>query len=572
MKINMWKEFKRVYKASKKEFLIKFFSSIVLRGLLLVIPVLFSNAVNYATKQDYSAALLYIILSIIVTIIYRLSEGINQRTFYDLYNSLYNYYNSRGIDKTNDNSIFSLSRFNLGQYTNMLTTDVDVISAFFANGVIRVVQLLEFVVIYAYFFALDVWLFVFALAISIIILFVIPMTSKKVEILNSKKKSEQDKQTATIHEYFRNIKDIKCFNIFDKMSPIPKKQTKDFLDANANYIVKYTWNNQLFLLAIEICRLLSVAYGIYLIQHGNLEIGALLIIYNYYQKIIDNFSTILTISVEYTNLKVSLERFNHLVEYSSPRKELKNTCEYITDGKIIFKDILYGYKNDPTLKNVSLEINPNSLTVITGKAGTGKTGIFDLLLKLNRQHQGIITIDDTNINDIPDSEYFSKISLLRKNSTLFSMSIKENLSLVEPDFEKTIEICKQLGIHEQIMSIKDGYDTIISENDGLPLSLKQTIAIARTILKGSKIMLFDDALLGLDDNEQDKVLNLLLKLKKDHTIVMISHDKNVLKDAEKIIVMDAKQVAESGTLSELIEKKGTYYNLFEKSSVSSKKE
>ena len=147
MKINMWKEFKRVYKASKKEFLIKFFSSIVLRGLLLVIPVLFSNAVNYATKQDYSAALLYIILSIIVTIIYRLSEGINQRTFYDLYNSLYNYYNSRGIDKTNDNSIFSLSRFNLGQYTNMLTTDVDVISAFFANGVIRVVQLLEFVVI-----------------------------------------------------------------------------------------------------------------------------------------------------------------------------------------------------------------------------------------------------------------------------------------------------------------------------------------------------------------------------------------------------------------------------------------
>ena len=85
-------------------------------------------------------------------------------------------------------------------------------------------------------------------------------------------------------------------------------------------------------------------------------------------------------------------------------------------------------------------------------------------------------------------------------------------------------------------------------------------------------MLFDDALLGLDDNEQDKVLNLLLKLKKDHTIAMISHDKNVLKDAENIIVMDAKQVAESGTLLELIEKKGTYYNLFEKSSATNKEE
>lgn len=570
MKISIWKEFKRVYKVAKKEFLIKFFTSIVLRGLLLVIPVLFSAAVNYATKQNYSAALLYIILSIIITIVYRLSEGINQKTFYNLYNRLYNYYNSRGIDKTNDNSIFSLSRFTLGQYTNMLTTDVDVISAFFANGVIRLVQLLEFIVIYAYFFALDVWLFIFALAVSIVVLFIIPMTSKKVEELNSKKKSEQDKQTATIHEYFKNIKDIKCFNIFDKIAPIPKNQTKEFLNANANYIVKYTWNNQLFLLTIEIFRLLSVAYGIYLIQHGHLEIGSLLIIYNYYQKIIDNFSTILTISVEATNLKVSLERFNHLVEYSLPKKEIKNTSLYITDGKIIFEDILYGYKNDPTLKNVSLEIEPNSLTAITGKAGTGQTGIFDLLLKLNRQHQGIITIDGTNINDIPDTEYFSKISLLRKNSLLFSMSIKENFSLVEPDFEKVTEICKELGIHEQIMSLKNGYDTLINENDGLPLSLKQTIAIARTILKSSKIMLFDDALLGLDDDEQNKVLNLLLKLKKDHTIVMIAHDKNILKDAEKIIVMDAKQVAESGTLDELIKRKGTYYNLFEKSSILNK--
>ena len=147
------------------------------------------------------------------------------------------------------------------------------------------------------------------------------------------------------------------------------------------------------------------------------------------------------------------------------------------------------------------------------------------------------------------------------------MRLKNN-----PKAKEIIEASKQAHADSFIKRLPQGYDTIISENDGLPLSLKQTIAIARTILKGSKIMLFDDALLGLDDNEQDKVLNLLLKLKKDHTIVMISHDKNVLKDAEKIIVMDAKQVAESGTLSELIEKKGTYYNLFEKSSVSSKEE
>lgn len=565
MEVNIWKEFKKVLKNARKEFIIKFITSILLRGILLVIPVLFSSAVDMATKGDYNSAFIYIIISIAITIFYRLTEGINQKTFYDLYNRLYCYYNSRGVDKTNENSIFSLSRFNLGQYTNMLTTDVDVISSFFANGVIRVVQLMEFVVIYAYFWSLDIMLFISAVLVSVIVLLIIPKVSKNVENLNGEKKSELDKLTMSIHEYFKNIKDIKCFNIFDKIAPKTKNQTQKYLDANAKYNVKYYWNNQFFLLTIEVFRLFSVAYGVYLIMNGNLEIGSLLIIYNYYQKIIDNFSTILTISVEYTNLKVSLERFNHLVEYSSPRKIDETKDELIIDGKIVFENILYGYKKEPTLKNVSLEIEPNSLTAITGKAGTGKTGIFDLLLKLNRQHQGTITIDGVDINNIPDSEYFSKISLLRKSPILFSMSIKENFALVEPDENKVIDICMKLGIHNEILKLKNGYNTVLGENDGLPMSLKQLLATARTILKSSKIMLFDDALIGLDDSEQDKVLKLLLELKKDHAIVIITHEKNVLKDAEKIIVMDAKKVAESGTLTELIEKKGVYYNLFEKS-------
>ncbi len=566
MKISIYKEFKRVYSVAKKEFNIKLIASIILRAILLIIPVLFSEAVNAATIQDYKKALIYIAISIGITVAYRLSECINQKTFYDLYNKLYHFYNSTGINKTTENSAFSLSRFNLGQYTNMLTTDVDIISAFFANGVMRVVQLLEFLVIYAYFFSLDFVLFITAVLVSIIVVLIIPSVNKKVEKYNSDKKLELDKLTVSIHEYFKNIKEIKCFNIFDKIAPKTKNQTKKFLDANGKYCVKYYTNNQVFLLIIEIFRLLSVGYGIFLITKGHLEIGSLLIIYNYYQKIIDNFSTILTISVEYTNLKVSLERFNHIVEFVSNKKELKPIEGYMPQGKITFSEILYGYKNDPTLKNVSLEINPNSLTAITGKAGTGKTGIFDLLLKLNRQHYGEIFIDDVNINDIPDADYFSNISLVRKNATLFAMSIKENLFLVEEDERKVLDVCNKLDIHNEIIRLKNGYDTVIGENDGIPASLKQLIVIARTILKGSKIMLFDDSLIGLDDAQQDKVLKLLLELKQDHTIVMITHDKNVLKDAEQIIVMDHKEVVESGTLKELIEMKGRYYHLFEKNS------
>lgn len=535
MKINFWKEFGKTYKAAKKEYLIKLLSSVSIRAVLLIIPVLFSMAINLATKGEYTTAIIYIVVSIVLAAIYRILEGINQKTLYDLYEKIYYYYNNLGINKTNENSIFSLSRFNVGQYTNILTSDVDIITAFFSNLVMRTVQILEFLVIYAYFLSINIWIFIVALVISITLILIIPLQNKKVEKYNGNKKAELDKLTFSLHEYFKNIKDIKCFNIFNKVAPKTKEQTNRYLKANSKYFVRYTWNTQKSLLTIEIARLLSVGYGIYLVMQGRLEIDALLIIYNYYQKIIDNFGTILTLSVEYTNFKVSLERFNHLIEYSMTKKIINDKEERIVDGKIEFKNILYGYRNDPMLKDVSFEIEPNTLTVITGKDGNGKSGVFDLLLKLNRQHEGEILIDGTNINDISDEEYFSKISLLRQDTALFSMTIEDNLLLVEPDLKKIIEVCSKLGIHEDIMALKDRYNTIVGENDGIPSNLKKMIAIARIILKGSKIMLFDEALLGLTDSEQDKILDALLELKETHTIVIIAHDKNVIKNAEKII-------------------------------------
>lgn len=535
MKINFWKEFGKTYKAAKKEYLIKLLSSVSIRAVLLIIPVLFSMAINLATKGEYTTAIIYIVVSIVLATIYRILEGINQNTLYDLYEKIYYYYNNLGINKTNENSIFSLSRFNVGQYTNILTSDVDIITAFFSNLVMRTVQILEFLVIYAYFLSINIWIFIVALVISITLILIIPLQNKKVEKYNGNKKAELDKLTFSLHEYFKNIKDIKCFNIFNKVAPKTKEQTNRYLKANSKYFVRYTWNTQKSLLTIEIARLLSVGYGIYLVMQGRLEIDALLIIYNYYQKIIDNFGTILTLSVEYTNFKVSLERFNHLIEYSMTKKIINDKEERIVDGRIEFKNILYGYRNDPMLKDVSFEIEPNTLTVITGKDGNGKSGVFDLLLKLNRQHEGEILIDGTNINDISDEEYFSKISLLRQDTALFSMTIEDNLLLVEPDLKKIIEVCSKLGIHEDIMALKDRYNTIVGENDGIPSNLKKMIAIARIILKGSKIMLFDEALLGLTDSEQDKILDALLELKETHTIVIIAHDKNVIKNAEKII-------------------------------------
>ena len=564
MKNNIFAEFKKTFKAAKKEYIIRFINSIFIRGILLVIPVLISYVIEYVSKNEISSAILLIIISIIVTIIYRLSECLGSKAYYNLYNKIYSYYNSLGINKTNENSIFSLSRFSLGQYTNMLTTDVDIISTFFANSVLRFVQILEFLVIYTYFFSIDIFLFTSVVLLSIVILFLIPKMNVKIEKLNSEKKIEQDKQTVATHEYFLTTKEIRSFNLFDRISSQTKNKTTDYLKSNAKYINNYNFNNHKTLLLIETFRLLSMLYAIYLVTKGNLEIGMLLIIYNYYQKIIDNFSTILTINVELTNFKISLERFNHLIEFSRPKEKINYTInEEIFKGKVDFKNILYGYRHDPILKDVSFSIEPNTITAITGKESSGKSGIANLLLKFNRQHEGNILIDNININDISDKEYFKIISLVREQPVFFNCSIKENLTLIEPDFNKIIDICKELDVHNEIMNLPNGYDTIMDENAAISTSTRQILAIARILLKDSKILLFDEALSMLDESSQDTILKVLQNLKSTHTIILISHDKNILKDADNIILLDKHSFVESGSLKELIDKKGRYFELFE---------
>lgn len=568
MKNKFLSEFVKVIKVAKKEFLFRLIDAIFIRGLLLIIPILLSYIIGAVSKNEIGKAINLVVISIIVTIVYRFFECLGSRDYHRLYNKIYQYYNSLAIDKTNENSIFSLSRFSLGQYTNMLTTDVDIISLFFTNNVLRFVQVLEFLVIYVYFFTIDKILFVSVILLSVVIMLLIPKASRIVAGLNMKKKEEQDKQIVSTHEYFLTTKEIKSFHLFEVISSKTKKQTKNFLTVNAKYINRYDYNNHAFLLSIELFRLFSVLYSIMMIAKGHFEIELLLIIYNYYQKIVDNFSTILTISGDYTNFNISLNRFNHLIEFSRPKEKFvaqfdKNTIE----GNVTFKKILYGYRHDPVLNKVSFKVSKNAITVITGKESSGKSGISNLLLKFNRQHEGEIYIDDINIQDIPDDDYFYLVSLVREQPVFFNASIKENLITIENDFEKVKEYCKKLNIHDEIMQLPKGYDTIMNDQIEISTSTKQMLAIIRILLKDSKIMVFDEALGILDEASQEIVLKMLRELKKEHTIIIISHDKNVLKEADSIILMEQHQVAEEGTLKELMDKKGKYYEMFESQTI-----
>ena len=230
----VFNETKVILKRYKKSFLKKLTISIILRAFLLIIPVLFSAVVNHATKGEFSAAYFCVGLTVVMAVSYRLSERINRKIYYDLYSELNQHYTSRGLNKTNRNSTYSLSRFNVGQYTNLLTADVDIISAFFGNLPIRMVHMAEFIIMFGYFLSLDIMIFVSAVLVFLFVLALLPLSNRIIEKLNSKRKSELDKVTLSIHDFFQDIKDIKSLDLFEKVSPSVKNRNASFLVANSN--------------------------------------------------------------------------------------------------------------------------------------------------------------------------------------------------------------------------------------------------------------------------------------------------------------------------------------------------
>ncbi len=240
-------ELKTVLKVAKWEYVLKTFISIVLRGILLVIPILFSLAINYINAKDKNMTIIMLVISIILIGIYRFCEGYNQVAYYKLYNKLFSYYNDMAVSMTKDNSVFSLSRFSPGQYTNMVITDVDIISGFFSALVIRIVQLVEFLVIFIYFYFLDLYVFIFTFIVTIAMIITALKLGNRVRIYNEKRKFQLDKLTSTAYDYFGGIREIKSFNIFDKINPIIRSRRHDYLEANAKYNVRFNCNNSAIL-------------------------------------------------------------------------------------------------------------------------------------------------------------------------------------------------------------------------------------------------------------------------------------------------------------------------------------
>lgn len=566
----MIKNLKKAYqyaKYNKKEFFLYFFFNIVLAIIGAIAPLISAQQLlklsNNLLEELISLSLLVLIIEVTRNICHYFSRMFSQRFAREVLKRIQ-------IDMTKEilrMETKDLDKKSSGIFIDRLVKDSTRISDIFLDLNMSITDVITNIGILFAIYIINKWIFLYYV-ISITLIFILEkIRAKKRNELDKHYRKSAEETTGIAGELIRGVRDIKVLNA-----------SKSFLENIENKINKVnqerykmssiTRKYDLLIGTIkDLCDLLLIVFAIYLIKIDNLTAPSLLIIYMYRGRIINLLSFFSYMLEFFKDFNLSATRVFEIIDSDEYHKEVFGN-KHIDNikGNIEFKDVYFGYnKNKQVLKGTSFNINKNETIAIVGKSGAGKTTIFSLLAKLYTIDEGDILIDGLSINELDEESIRGNISIITQNPYIFNMTIKQNLTSVKKDLteEEMIQACKLACLHDYVMTLPDGYDTLIGEG-GLTLSggQKQRLAIARALVQNTKIILFDEATSALDNETQKSIQDAINNMKNKYTILIVAHRLSTVMNANKIFVLENGRITNTGTHEELLKESKEYQKLY----------
>ncbi len=345
-----------------------------------------------------------------------------------------------------------------------------------------------------------------------------------------------------------------------------KESKKDF------YKVMSTFHaNVDFFMAL--LSLLVVALGGYFIMQKKMTLPDLIAANLFIATFTNPVRKLVNFSVEqFSTGMAGFNRFLEIMRTDTSIKEADDAVELLSArGNISFKNVCFSYNEKTSvLENINLEIKAGEHFAFVGESGGGKTTICNLIPRFYEVTGGSISLDGIDLKRIKLENLRRQIGLVQQDVFLFAGTIKENIAYGKPNAtdDEIITAAKRAEIHEDIMKMPEGYDSLVGER-GLKLSggQKQRISIARCFLKNPPILILDEATSALDSATELKIQNAFDELSKGRTTLVIAHRLSTIKNADKIAVVEGKNITECGSHQELISLGGKYASLWKNQSV-----
>ncbi|WP_286138301.1 ABC transporter ATP-binding protein [Bacillus sp. AFS055030] len=536
-------------------------------------PIIIQHIVDTALPNKDLSLLIYLVLASLSTTIISgllgvyqnyLNAYVSQKIIYDMRNQMYLHLQQMPLQ--------FFSNVKQGEVITRMTSDISGVKAVFDNTIVNFANNLFILISTATTLLIVNWR-LGILGLIIVPLFILP-TRKMGNVRWSISKQTQEKTSEQNHiiQETLNISGYLLMKLFTK----EQREFKNFDDINVqatNLKIKESMAGRWFMMILStftsIGPMLIYLYGGYLYIHDQITIGAIISFVALLGRL---YGPVGQLTNLYVNITSSIALFERIFEYFDMKLTIKDrddaTEMNVTHLDIEFSDVSFSYQKDKTaLRNISFIAPSGTMTALVGPSGAGKTTITNLIPRLYDLTSGSIKIGGRDIREFTLESLRSHIGLVTQDSYLFNGTIKENLLYASPDAsdEEIMNACKAAYIHDFIMGLPKGYETIVG-NRGIKLSggEKQRISIARVLLKNPEIIILDEATSSLDTLSEFYIQSAIQGLLKNKTSIVIAHRLSTIMAADHIIVLKDGQIVEEGKNEELLMKNGLYKELYNK--------
>lgn len=524
-------------------------------------------SVEKITTLEFKLAIIVLIIYFFCNILKSLFRKISNAIFQKVSNNCMEKITYNVFEKIGLLPARAFEEKSSGEFINLVTNDsTNIISNI--NSLIWIGSDIIAVLVISIYILINSWIIFLEIIFYLIIFYF--FTKKYMPLIKNNQKEikkDIDKTTSKVNESIRGVREIRALGIREKINK--NVQTDIFsVFKKRNEIVDFTENYYRIIRDMNsVLEATVFITSIVLLMNNLVSLTFVIAMTWYIYRFMYLFESITSISTNFQTLIVSSERIMKILNNDLYNDIKFGNINKKVNGNVKFNNVTFKYKEDENniLNNFSLEIEENKVTALVGKSGGGKSTIFNLLLRYFEPEKGEVLIDDINISDFSEKALSQNIAIIRQEPFLFNVSILDNFKIINKNItlKKVREYCKMSEIDDYIMSLPDGYNTIIGEG-GINLSggQKQRLAIARALMKESKILLLDEATSALDNVNQEKIKKVIFKLSKNHTIIIVAHRLSTIIDADKIHLLEHGKVKASGTHDYLLKNSNDYKKLY----------
>ena len=456
-----------------------------------------------------------------------------------------------------------------GQLMSRVVNDTDLFERMIAHAIPDVlVNVITFISITIVLASMNLRLTLYSMAPIPLVILALVLFSKYVRPAFRRRQREVGELNAVLNDSIAGIREIKAFN-----------RESEQLERVELGIERYRLSllTALRLMAIfqpfidfstSIGQLVVIFFGGQMALQGTLPIADLVAFFLYLEMF---YQPIRALGMSWEAVQEAMAGFDRVAELLSEDPEVRSPArpvalpEKIT-GRLELENVSFSYSDGETvLENINLEIPASHVVALVGPTGVGKSTLVSLIPRFYDVNKGIIKLDGIDIRDIELEKLRNNISIVLQDVFLFHGSVRENILFGNPGAsdEEIIAAAKVANAHDFIAALPEGYNTIIGER-GVKLSggQKQRISIARAVLKNTPILILDEATSSVDTETELLIQQALERLMKGRTTIIIAHRLSTIRNANKIVVLEGKEIVEQGTHSELLAVNGMYRRLY----------